>query len=119
MHHIELREMFSSLSLSLSDISHIVFCYFRFQIYEILYQSSGATRVEPVSVDEAYLEFFVPSPPSTTTSTTTPTTSYDGQKHAPIIEESFLSAQFPTQFGMSKAKELREMIFRATGCSAR
>ena len=98
---------------SLSNISCYV-SHLRYQIYEILYQSSGATKVEPVSVDEAYLEFFFPS-----SSSSSSTSSHSGQKHAHSSDESFLSAQSPSQFGMSKAKELREMIFKTTGCSAR
>jgi hypothetical protein len=56
-------------------------------------------------VDEAYLEFLVPSPRSLTNGTVSST---DGTMDL-----------YPLQFGMAKAQELRDRIFRETGCTAR
>jgi nucleotidyltransferase/DNA polymerase involved in DNA repair len=70
-----------------------------------LYNFSGAHKVEPVSVDEAYLEFLVPSPRSLTSGSVSST---DGTLDL-----------YPLQFGMAKAQELRDRIFRETGCTAR
>lgn len=119
----------------------LLFSFLCFQVYEILYNSSGADNVEPVSVDEAYLEFFIPLPEINQLSV-----EYQGNHNNKDESNKNNSGDrkgktgrigvntskddnndnndnnkelYPSQFGIMKAEELRERIFRETGCSAR
>ena len=113
-------------------------------MYEILYNDSGADRVEPVSVDEAYLEFIIPLPQRRGRGRDGDS-GRGGRERGCMEAESEIEIKvarvgdrqnerqsesernsgddydnlFPAEFGMLKAKELRERIFRDTGCSAR
>ena len=94
--------------------------------------------MEPVSVDEAYLEFFIPtcashrpqflplpSPSPLPLQLPLPATliaSKDNLMSQKVMRSSYdgnsLSLS-PSDFGIMKAKELRERIFKETGCTAR
>ena len=96
-------------------------------MYEILYNASGADRVEPVSVDEAYLEFIVPSrfffstPPflSPPVSLALDNDASTNDKYRNRLDNDNNCLISPSHFGEKKAKELRERILLETGCTAR
>lgn len=87
--------------------------------------------MEPVSVDEAYLEFIIPLPsplplslslPLSESQVSDPKLKQQQQQHhltpaSPLDEDD--SYSYPHEFGLAKASELRQMIFTETGCTAR
>ena len=89
-------------------------------------------RVEPVSVDEAYLEFIIPLPlplhlpvPLSEAQVPDPQLKQQQQQQQQqrLAPASLLhdddSNSYPHEFGLAKASELRQKIFAETGCTAR
>ena len=87
-------------------------------------------RVEPVSVDEAYLEFIIPLPlplhlpvPLSEAQVPDPQLKQQQQQQQRLAPASLLhdddSNSYPHEFGLAKASELRQKIFAETGCTAR
>jgi nucleotidyltransferase/DNA polymerase involved in DNA repair len=82
-------------------------------------------RVEPVSVDEAYLEFIIPLPvpvplplPLPESQALDPQLNQQ-QQHLTPASPLDDSNSYPHEFGLAKASELRQKIFTETGCTAR
>ena len=85
-------------------------------------------RVEPVSVDEAYLEFIIPLPlplplPLPEAQVPDPQLKQQQQQRltpaSPLHDDDSNSNSYPHEFGLAKASELRQKIFAETGCTAR